>query len=47
MLSDWKLLDEMKTKLAAEKYRFTSLIETIISSPQFLNRRGREEIGAP
>jgi hypothetical protein len=29
----------METRLAANEYRFDSLVETIVASPQFLNRR--------
>jgi len=29
----------METRLAAQGYRFDSLIETIVSSQQFLNKR--------
>ena len=29
-----------ETKLAADDYRFGSLVETIVTSPQFLNKRG-------
>jgi hypothetical protein len=42
-LPDKKALDGMKTKLADDEYRFGSLVETIVTSPQFLNKRGREE----
>ena len=38
-LSDDSLIEAMKRKLAANGYRFRSLIETIVVSPQFLNRR--------
>jgi hypothetical protein len=43
MLSDRKALDEMRAKLAADKYAFSSLVESIILSPQFLNKRGRDD----
>ncbi|WP_158265144.1 DUF1592 domain-containing protein [Blastopirellula marina] len=39
-LSDEKLLHEMQTNLAASEYRFSTLVETIVTSPQFLNQRG-------
>ena len=39
-LSDTKQLDTMKAKLKAEKYAFGSLVESIVVSPQFLNKRG-------
>ncbi len=38
-LSDEALLDRMETHLAANEYRFDSLVETIVTSPQFLTRR--------
>jgi len=38
-LSDESLVDRMQTNLAAAGYRFDSLIETIVTSPQFLNKR--------
>ena len=39
LLSDEPLLERMRTKLAESGYRMSSLIETIVTSPQFLNRR--------
>jgi hypothetical protein len=41
-LSDRKLIDEMKKKLAANDYVFASLVESIVTSRQFLTRRGRD-----
>ncbi|MEO8662573.1 MAG: DUF1592 domain-containing protein [Bryobacteraceae bacterium] len=38
-LSDESLIETMETQLAAKDYRFASLVETIVTSPQFLNRR--------
>ena len=38
-LSDESLIERMESQLAAKEYRFDSLIETIVTSPQFLNRR--------
>jgi Protein of unknown function (DUF1592)/Protein of unknown function (DUF1588)/Protein of unknown function (DUF1587)/Protein of unknown function (DUF1585)/Protein of unknown function (DUF1595) len=38
-LSDESLIDLMETRLRAEDYRFDSLAETIVTSPQFLNKR--------
>ena len=38
-LSDDGLVDRMAVQLAAHEQRFHSLIETIVTSPQFLNRR--------
>ena len=42
-LSDTKALAAMKAKLMADDYRFGSLVEAIVSSPQFLHKRGRDE----
>jgi len=38
-LSDEALLARMERQLAAKEYRFNSLVETIVTSPQFLTRR--------
>ena len=38
-LSDESLVDKMKTNLAADGYKFRALVDTIVLSPQFLNRR--------
>ena len=43
LLSDKKALDAMKTKVAADGYAFGSLVEAIVTSPQFLNKRGRDD----
>ena len=39
LLSDKKTLSAMRTRLMADGYKFGSLVEVIISSPQFLNVR--------
>jgi hypothetical protein len=39
LLSDDLLVDAMQQKLQDNDYKFSSLIETIVLSPQFLNRR--------
>jgi hypothetical protein len=39
LLSDDPLLERMRTKLSESGYRISALIETIVTSPQFLNRR--------
>src|SRR5437773_815186 len=39
-LSDEPAIERMQVKLAANGYSFTPLVETIITSPQFLNKRG-------
>ncbi len=38
-MSDEGLVDQMKLRLAASGYRFSALVETIVLSPQFRNRR--------
>jgi mono/diheme cytochrome c family protein len=38
-LSDESLIERMESQLAAKDYRFDSLVETIVTSPQFMNRR--------
>jgi hypothetical protein len=42
LLSDDPVIETMKGRLAANAYRFNSLVETIVSSPQFLNKRSTE-----
>jgi hypothetical protein len=42
--SDQQALDEMRTKLAADGYAFDRLIEAIVTTPQFLNKRGRDDV---
>lgn len=32
--------EEMRRKLAANGYRISTLVETIVTSPQFLTKRG-------
>jgi hypothetical protein len=39
ILSDEPLVREMRAKLAADGHRFGSLIESIVTSRQFLNTR--------
>ncbi len=38
-LSDESLIERMENQLLANEYRFDSLVETIVTSPQFLNKR--------
>jgi hypothetical protein len=38
-LSDEAVIERMEAKLPAKEYRFDTLVETIVTSPQFLNRR--------
>ena len=46
-LSDESLVDKMKTNLAADGYKFRSMVDTIVLSPQFLNRRLTDQAGTP
>jgi hypothetical protein len=39
MLSDEPIIEQMREALVANNYRFSSLVEIIVNSPQFLNRR--------
>jgi hypothetical protein len=39
VLSDELVIDKMKAKVSAGGYRFSSLVETVVTSPQFLNKR--------
>jgi hypothetical protein len=47
LISDKKALDTMRARLAADGYAFGSLVESIIASPQFLNKRGSEPTPKP
>lgn len=40
LLSDEPLVDSMQEKLIRDEYRFSSLTESIVTSPQFLQKRG-------
>jgi hypothetical protein len=42
-LSDKATIDSMRERLAKDGYRFEGLVETIVTSPQFLNKRGRDD----
>ena len=44
LLSDDVTIDNMRAKLAANSYRFSNLFETIVISPQFLNRRVSDDL---
>lgn len=44
LLSDDPLIDTMQSRLAADDYRFGSLVETIVTSRQFLEKRGRDSL---
>jgi len=41
-LSDDPVVLRMQTRMRATGYQFSALVETIVSSPQFLNRRRPE-----
>jgi hypothetical protein len=41
--SDDDLIDRMRRQLAANDHRFGTLIEAVVTSPQFLNKRGDGE----
>jgi hypothetical protein len=43
VLSDKTTIEKMRARLAADGYRFEGLVEAIITSPQFLNKRGRND----
>jgi len=42
MLPDEPLIANMQTKLATSGYHFDSMVEAIVVSPQFRNKRGPE-----
>ena len=42
LLSDEPLITSMVSQLEADRYKIGSLVETIVTSPQFLNKRGPE-----
>jgi hypothetical protein len=42
LLSDEPLLQRMNTRLAASGYRISALIDAIVTSPQFLNKRAAD-----
>jgi hypothetical protein len=44
MLSDDPTVATMKARLARSGYRWGTLVDSVILSPQFLNRRGRESL---
>ncbi len=44
MASDDATLHDMRTKLLASDYRFSSLAESIVTSPQFRNKRSDSEL---
>ncbi len=46
-LSDESLVDKMKTNLAADGYKFSSMVDTIVLNPQFLNRHVIDQASTP
>ncbi len=44
MLSDESTAAAMQEKLGADGYRFSSLVESIVASPQFRTKRGRDDV---
>ena len=44
MLSDDLLIQNMQARLAANGYHLTTLIDSIVTSPQFLTKRGRDDL---
>jgi hypothetical protein len=42
-LSDKSTIEKMRERLVKDDYRFASLVESIVTSPQFLNKRGRDD----
>jgi hypothetical protein len=42
-LSDQTTINAMRARLAKDGYRFDSLVESIVTSPQFVNKRGRDD----
>lgn len=44
LLSDDSTLREMRAKLTADHHRFASLVESIVTSPQFLTKRGQDDL---
>ncbi len=43
LFSDKKTLEDMRSRLQADRYAFGTLVEAIVTSPQFLNKRGRDD----
>ncbi len=42
--SDEKLIEDMHKNLAADEYRFDTMIESIVTSKQFLQKRGHQDL---
>ncbi len=47
VISDDPLIERMRSQLEASQYRFSSLVESIVTSPQFLNIRTTDYSAAP
>jgi uncharacterized protein DUF1585/uncharacterized protein DUF1588 len=45
-LFDDQGIEQLRARLASNGYRFSTLIESIVTSPQFLTKRGRERLAA-
>ena len=43
LVSDDATIKTMRQRLADDGYRFDRLIESIVTSPQFLNKRGKDD----
>ena len=44
LASDDQMIQEMRRKLASDGYRFDDLIDSIVTSPQFLTKRGHNAV---
>ncbi len=44
LISDDATIQSMRQRLAADGYRFDSLVESIVTSPQFLYKRGKDDL---
>ena len=44
LVSDDLTIKEMQRKLAADGFRFDNLVDSIVTSPQFLTKRGRDDL---
>ena len=42
LLSDKETLENIRSRLVADDYKFETLVESIVSSKQFLNQRGKD-----
>jgi hypothetical protein len=47
VLSDDLLVQRMDARLAVNGYKFDTLVDAIVTSPQFLNRRNSESVEKP